>query len=75
MDIGGERHYAFPCPERLARARETTLRNMQFSGRKPQYVIGVARAAADGLLDADELRRLPLEKAIARQVSIRGVGR
>ncbi len=75
MDIGGERHFAFPRPERLARAWEATLRNMQFSGRKAQYVIGVARAAAGGLLDADELRRLPLEEAIARQVSIRGVGR
>ncbi len=70
-----EVHWAFPRPERLARARAATLKGMQFSGRKAEYVIGVARAAAEGGLEADDYRKLPLEEAVERLTALRGVGR
>jgi len=73
--IGGQTHFAFPRPERLVRARPETLRGLQFSARKAEYVIGVAVASADGALDAEALRRLPLEEAIGRLTALRGVGR
>ncbi|MCE2451874.1 MAG: DNA-3-methyladenine glycosylase 2 family protein [Nitrospinae bacterium] len=73
--IDGKTHYAFPRPERLARARVSTFRSMQFSERKAEYVIDVARAALEGRLDERELRILPIDEAVARLTEIRGVGR
>ena len=75
LRIDGQTHYAFPHPERLARARVSTLRGMQFSERKAEYVIGVARAAMEGRLNESELRVLPIDEAVARLTEIRGVGR
>ncbi len=75
LRVDGRTHYAFPRPERLARARSSTLRAMQFSERKAEYVIGVARAALEGRLDENELRVLPVDEAVARLTGIRGVGR
>ncbi len=75
LRVAGRTHYAFPHPERLARARVSTLRTMQFSQRKAEYVIGVARAALEGRLDEGELRTLPIAAAVERLTEIRGVGR
>ncbi|MBT3350476.1 MAG: DNA-3-methyladenine glycosylase 2 family protein [Nitrospinaceae bacterium] len=75
LTLGGKVHYAFPHPERLARARLATLRGMQFSGRKAEYVICVAQAAAEGGLEGDDYRSLPLEEAVERLTRLRGVGR
>jgi len=75
LTLGGEIHYAFPRAERLARARAATLEGMQFSGRKAEYVIGVARAAAAGELEGADYRDLPLEEAVERLTALRGVGR
>jgi DNA-3-methyladenine glycosylase II len=75
LRIGDETHFAFPRPERLARARVDTLLKMQFSGRKAEYVIGVARAAAEGELESSAFRDLPLEEAVERLCRLRGVGR
>ena len=75
LRIDGRTHYAFPRPERLARARVSTFRAMQFSERKAEYVIAVARAALEGRLEESELRILPIDEAVARLTEIRGVGR
>ena len=75
LRVDGKTYYAFPRPERLARARVPTFRTMQFSVRKAEYVIGVARAALEGRLDESELRSLPIDEAVARLTDIRGVGR
>ncbi len=75
LRIDGQTHYAFPRRERLARARVSTFRAMQFSERKAEYVIAVARAALEGRLEESELRILPIDEAVARLTEIRGVGR
>lgn len=75
LRLGGEAYFAFPRPEALARAKPEELRRLQFSERKAEYVIGVARAAAEGEIDEDLLRRLPLDEAIGRLSALRGVGR
>jgi DNA-3-methyladenine glycosylase II len=75
LHLGGKVHYAFPRPERLARARAGTLEKMQFSGRKAEYVLEVARVAAEGGLEGEMFQNLPIEEAIERLTAIRGVGR
>jgi DNA-3-methyladenine glycosylase II len=62
--------YAFPTHERLATAEPGELTAVGFSGRKAEYVIGLARAD----LDYDALARLPDEDVKARLVAERGLG-
>ena len=62
--------YAFPTRERLAAAEPGNLTAVGFSGRKAEYVIGLARAD----LDYDELELLPDEEVRARLVAVRGLG-
>lgn len=75
VSLSGERVYAFPTPERLAKARVSELRRMQFSTRKAEYIIGLARLAAQGTLDFGRLAKLPNEEVIAALTRIRGLGR
>ena len=66
----GRYAYAFPTGDRLAAADPAELTAVGFSGRKAEYVIGLARAD----LDYDELGRLPDDEVKARLVAIRGLG-
>jgi DNA-3-methyladenine glycosylase II len=65
--------WEFPTAARLAEASISELREMQFSTRKAEYIVGVARAALDGALG--ELDDLSNEQVIERVTSLRGVGR
>jgi len=67
--------YAFPAPEAVAGADVATLRAMQFSTRKAEYLIGLARAIADGKLDLVGLAGAPDDEVIARLTEVRGLGR
>jgi len=64
------RVYAFPTAERLAHADEDALVALGFSGRKAEYVLGLARAG----FDFPELARLPDDEVKSRLVARRGVG-
>lgn len=75
LSLNGETHYAFPSPERIARTRVSSYRSLQFSERKAEYVVGVAKAFASGELDAEALASLSSEAAIERLVQLRGIGR
>jgi DNA-3-methyladenine glycosylase II len=73
--LNGEVVHAFPTPERLAKATVRELRRMQFSTRKAEYIIGLARLVAGGALDLDRLTTLPNEQVIAELIRVRGLGR
>jgi DNA-3-methyladenine glycosylase II len=66
----GVHAYAFPAPERVARASPEELLVLGFSRRKAEYVLGLARAG----LDYGALRALPDEEVKARLVALRGLG-
>ncbi len=69
----GERHehaYGFPARERLALACRDELMAVGFSGRKAEYVVGLARAD----LDLDSLALLPNEEVKAALVALAGIG-
>src|SRR5207245_6841934 len=51
VSLNGRTLYAFPDAAALARARISTLRRMQLSGRKAEYIVGIARAIAQGGVD------------------------
>jgi DNA-3-methyladenine glycosylase II len=70
LELAGQVVHAFPRPERLA-ALEA------FPGlpdEKLSRLRGIAQAAADGLLDRDRLRALPVSEALAKLQLLRGVG-
>ena len=62
--------YTFPAASRLRRARPEELVALGFSGRKAEYVVGLAQEP----VDLDELASLPDEEVKRRLVSIRGIG-
>ncbi|HET7625972.1 MAG TPA: DNA glycosylase [Verrucomicrobiae bacterium] len=66
--------FAFPTPERLARATEAELRACKMGFRAP-YLSGSARAIAGGQFDLERLRALPVEMARAELMKLPGVGR
>ena len=63
----GERG-AFPSPRTLRHA------DLDLPGRKAEYLHAVADAALEGRLNADELRSLAPEDALARIEEIKGLG-
>jgi DNA-3-methyladenine glycosylase II len=62
--------YAFPMRERVAEARPEELVALGFSGRKAEYVVGLARAD----LDLDALAVLPDDEVTAALVALPGIG-
>ena len=70
----GRRLTGFPLPSALARIRPLSLRRLQYSFRKAEYIIGVARSF---LRAPEEERRLhSLDDAAAREslLRFRGIG-
>ncbi|PLR76946.1 DNA-3-methyladenine glycosylase [Bacillus sp. V3-13] len=64
----------YPQPERLAALKTEDLRALQFSGRKAEYVIGIAREIVEGRLDFSEIEKLPDDEIMAKLIKLRGVG-
>jgi DNA-3-methyladenine glycosylase II len=62
--------YAFPTAKRLRRAEPAELVALGFSGRKAEYVVGLARES----VDLEALEHLPDEEVKARLVAVRGLG-
>ena len=73
IEAFGERHsvaWSFPTPERLAAVSEDELLAVGFSRRKAEYVISLARRAAE----LPELQHFSDEDVKARITSLRGLG-
>jgi len=66
--------FGFPSPARLARATEAELRACKMGFRAP-YLLETARSVAEGRIDLEKLRELPVEIARDELVQLPGVGR
>ncbi len=75
ITLDGRTFYAFPTPEDLADAPLQELRDMQFSWRKAEYIVNLARLAATGELRLEEFPQLPNEAVIERIMQVKGLGR
>lgn len=75
VEVGGHTVYGFPDAERLARARASELRRMQFTTRKSEYIVGLARQVAAGALDLGSLGGRPNEEVVEALTAVRGFGR
>ncbi len=66
-------YYSFPTAERIASTTQAELRTCKMGFRAP-YLLAAARRIADGKLDLERLRHLPLTEARAELVKLHGVG-
>ena len=64
----------YPKPEIIGKLQVENLRELQFSTRKAEYVIGVSQAIANGELNLEALALLDDESIIQTLVKYRGIG-
>jgi DNA-3-methyladenine glycosylase II len=58
----------------LASAGVEDIRALQFTTRKAEYIVNVARAIVEGELDLDQFGAMPDEEVIERIMAVRGLG-
>ncbi len=66
--------YLFPKPEIIAKLTVEELRNMQFSTRKAEYLMEIARTFSEKILSKTMLEGFSTAEAIKALVAIRGIG-
>ena len=71
---GEPTYYAFPEPERLAFVSKKALQGCGLSGRKAEYILGLARGVVNGEIDLEGLRDLSDEDVRASVTDLRGFG-
>ncbi|MCA1060083.1 DNA-3-methyladenine glycosylase [Rossellomorea aquimaris] len=64
----------YPSPEKVAKLTVEELRELQFSQRKAEYVIGIGQKVSSGELDLSQLAVQPDEEVIKELTKIRGIG-
>ncbi len=64
-----------PRPEKIAELSVTDLRELQFSGRKAEYVIDTSKLIAAGELTLPDLQSKTDEEVMNTLVKIRGIGK
>jgi DNA-3-methyladenine glycosylase II len=67
--------HAFPRPRDLTRLASQELKPLGFSGQKGRALVELARALVQGRLDLEALAELDDDTALARLLTLRGVGR
>ncbi|CAG7607047.1 DNA-3-methyladenine glycosylase [Paenibacillus solanacearum] len=71
----GVSHWLFPEPQRIAELSTGDLTCLQLTGKKSEYMIGVARLMAEGSLSKQSLVQAGDLAAVEKQlVKIRGIG-
>lgn len=66
--------YFYPDPEILASVKIEELRELQFSGRKAEYAIGVAQAIVEGKLELHKLHEKSDDEIMEELVKLKGIG-
>ncbi len=74
LTVDGVTYYAFPRPEALAAAGVEGLRDKKNSGRKSEYIAGIAEKQAVGDIDLEGLYNKSDDEVIETLTALRGVG-
>jgi DNA-3-methyladenine glycosylase II len=64
----------YPRPEKVATLTMEELRNIQFSGRKAEYVITISQAIVDGHVNLELLKDLSEEEIYKQLIKWKGIG-
>lgn len=73
--VDGETWPVFPTPEQIAQLEYEQLQELQFSRRKAEYIIDLARTIVSGDLDLEKLQDMSDGDVMAVLTEIRGIGR
>ena len=72
----GKKYYVFPEPKTISDLSVDELHAMQFSKRKAEYTIGIAKLMANGSLSKESLLKEASHSAIEEKLlAIRGIGK
>ncbi|MBB6217883.1 DNA-3-methyladenine glycosylase II [Anaerosolibacter carboniphilus] len=75
FSYSGEDFFIFPTPEKIAQLEIEDLKALQFTQKKAEYVIGIAKLFANGSLDKNKLVcEKGYEDLVKKLVAIRGIG-
>lgn len=75
IEYNGAAYWTFPDPRAIAELSPQDLTSLQITGRKAEYLIGVARLIAEGSLSKDKLlAALDIKQAERLLTGIRGIG-
>lgn len=75
IEYDGYTHYSFPAAKKIANLDIQGLKNIQFSQRKAEYLIGIARLFVSGEISYEKVADLnDTESMIAKLCQIRGIG-
>src|SRR6266480_3451628 len=66
---------SFPTPSQVAACDLTTLRTAGLSGRKAEYIQGLAQKFASGELSTEMLIKASDEEVLERLIAVRGLGK
>lgn len=66
--------WLYPQPETVAGLTVEQLRELQFSGRKAEYVIGIAKEVVENGLDLEAIKHASDEEIFQQLIKIRGIG-
>jgi DNA-3-methyladenine glycosylase II len=69
-----QKYWLFPTPERITELSADDLKQLQFTGKKSEYVIEVAKQMASGSLSKLILQAMDFNDAERALVNIRGIG-
>lgn len=72
-EVSGMEVWEFPSGEALASAPVASIRELQFTWRKAESLVGIGEAAADGYFEGIE--GMDDEEVIPRLVALNGIGR
>ncbi len=75
FDTTGQQFYAFPRADALARIDASELRALGLSMTKATGIVELARACAEGTLDAATLAQADNETISTHLIGLRGIGR
>jgi DNA-3-methyladenine glycosylase II len=64
----------FPTSNKMSRLRVSSLRKLQLSARKAEYLTGLASAVSAGRLSLEKLSELSYQDSLEELLSIRGIG-
>jgi DNA-3-methyladenine glycosylase II len=71
----GEKYYLFPQPADILPLSVEELKALQMTGKKAEYILGIARLYAEGKLSALKIKKLKNENLmLAELVKVRGIG-
>ncbi|MCM3601814.1 DNA-3-methyladenine glycosylase [Robertmurraya korlensis] len=74
LTFEGETYWIYPTYKEIAKVRVEDLRNLQFTTRKAEYIIGIAKIMVSGEITKEKLKHLEYHELHNQLMKIRGVG-